>query len=121
VIFIVAPYHDNFAQIVGHTAIYVRSGDKGAGVSAFGKDWFQHGEKGFLKAYAEHGQPVTTYVIKTTPQQDAAMLSYITSTSDGVRYTGGTTNDSSVFGLGPRNNCTTAVDNVLQDDGRIRN
>jgi RHS repeat-associated protein len=114
VIFMVAPYHDNFKQVVGHAAIFVRNGNQSAGVSAFGKNWFQNGEKSFIKDYAGHGQPVTAYVLKTTPQQDAAMLSFIKSTSDGVRYGGGTTLDSSVFGLGPRNNCTTAVDNVLR-------
>jgi hypothetical protein len=46
-------------------------------------------------------------------------LTFIMSTSDGVRYTGGTTNDTSVFGLGPTNNCTTGVDNVLQAGGVV--
>jgi len=120
VVFIVAPYNDNFTQIVGHAAIYVRSGKDGAGVSAFGKNWFQNGIKGFIRDYAAHGQPVRSYVLKTTPQQDAAMLSFIKSTSNGVQNMGGTVMTSSYLGLGPRNNCTTGVDNVLAAGGVIR-
>jgi RHS repeat-associated protein len=122
VVFIVDAGADDVKEMVGHAAIYVTSNGQGAGVSAYGDDWFQRGEMGFIKHYNAEGRGVHTYVLDTTPEQDAAMLKFIKdhpSASSGKyneRYNGNIDESKSIV----RQNCTTACVNVLKAGGVVK-
>jgi RHS repeat-associated protein len=123
VIFIVDAGRDDAKEMVGHAAMYVTSQGKGIGVSAYGDDWFQHGEMGFIHHYTAEGRGVHTYVLDTTPEQDAAMYQFIkdhpsaTSGRHNDRYNGGIDESQSIV----RQNCTTACVNVLKVGGLVKN
>jgi RHS repeat-associated protein len=78
-VFIVAASNQNFPQSAfGHAAIYVKSGSKAEGIS-YGGDppSFEKGVKGFVESYTKQGREVKMYVLRTTPQQDQKMLSFM--------------------------------------------
>src|SRR5207244_1144811 len=116
VVFIVDAGDGDAKEMVGHAAIFVTSSGSGAGVSAYGDDWFQHGEMAFIKHYNDEGRTVHTYLLDTTPEQDAAMLKFITdhpSASGGkgnIRYNGNIDESKNIV----QQNCTTACVNVLK-------
>jgi hypothetical protein len=112
-VFIVGPGNNMF-EWFGHAALYVRSGSEVRGVSNGGDVAFEKGVRGFLSHYTGKGRTVSVFILKTTPEQDRAMVSFIKKNPDAA-----TNPDEFGAGLMVRENCAKAVANVLQAGGVI--
>jgi RHS repeat-associated protein len=115
-VFVVQPSRvpDNWKGVMGHLAVFVTSGDRRAGVS-YGGASFKGGVGGFIDAYAQEGRDVKMFVLRTTPQQDSAMVDFIAAEGG----SGGVNQDAPLADTMLAENCTTAVENVLEAGGVI--
>ena len=97
----------------GHAAMYVTRDGRSAGVSQGTEVNFDNGIPGFLSEYAKQGREVRMYVLGTSAEQDNAMLDFIASDAG----LGLDSEESGIFFR--RENCTTAVGNVLEAGGVV--
>ncbi|MCD4748227.1 MAG: RHS repeat-associated core domain-containing protein, partial [Thermoanaerobaculales bacterium] len=99
----------------GHSASYVTRDGRAAGISQGTSFGFENGIGGFLEKYASQGREVRMYVLGTSADQDNAMLDFIAANQNG-----GVDTDSIWRNLlFSRENCTTAVGNVLESGGVV--
>jgi RHS repeat-associated protein len=114
IVFIIDP-GSNASEWMGHGALWITSGRERRLVS-FGGDQLRHDDpRSLVEHYRANGRNVTAYHLKTTPEQDAAMLAYIKS-----HPSYGTDSSKPLASLMLTENCTTAVCNVLKAGGVIK-
>jgi RHS repeat-associated protein len=113
-VFVVGP-GDNLFERFGHAAIYVKSGNEGRGVSFGGSGGFERGVRGFIRHYTDQGRTVTVFILKTTPEEDRRMLSFMKSNAAAGNKSGGLGAD-----LMLTQNCANAVCNVLSAGGVLK-
>jgi RHS repeat-associated protein len=112
-----ASIFSNYKGSFGHAALLVTDGDRRQGISEGGDAHpVKNGELGFAKTYLAQDRDVFVFVIKTTAEQDRAMINYLDKTNPGEIRTSGQVD---TFPAGSNNNCTTAVVNVLKAGGVI--
>jgi|CXWL01.1.fsa_nt_gi hypothetical protein len=114
-VFIVGADPRRLKSSFGHSALFVKTPTRAAGISYGGDFTFDKGVKAFVKGYNSEGRKVSMYVLKTTEKQDARLLDFLTQHPDGNV-------DRNGFGadLMLRQNCTTAVCNTLQSGGVLK-
>jgi uncharacterized protein RhaS with RHS repeats len=115
-VFIVAPggMNDTFSW-QGHAAVFVQRDERSAGISFGGDAGFDKGVRGFIRHYTSQGREVRMYVLGTSARQDNAMIDLIKS-----HPAGGIDSDSKWReAMYCRENCTTAVGNVLEAGGVV--
>jgi hypothetical protein len=110
-----SPFERNPKGAFGHSALFVRSGQRTAGVSYGGAHDLSKGVKPLTDGYRAEGRTVTLYVLKTTPEQDQKMVDFLTR-----NHTGAVKPDSFLADAMVVQNCTTAVCNTLSAGGVLK-
>lgn len=98
------------SESMGHAALWITSGKERHLVSYGGDQLARKDPRGLVQHYRSEGRTVKAFHLKTTPQQDAAMLAYA---KQQERNGYGTDSTKPGAGLMVTENCTTAVCNVL--------
>lgn len=111
-VFIVGPSPTDQKGKFGHSAAFVASGGRSAGISYGGNRGFENGVRGFISGYTAEGRTVKMFVLNTTPEQDLKMIDFLAKNPTGGVNRGGFGADLMV-----RQNCTTAVCNTLRAGG----
>jgi hypothetical protein len=116
-VFVVAggDIRQDFWTAQGHAAVYVSRDGRADGVSTGTNVTFDNGIRGFLEEYAGQGREVRMYVLSTTQEQDKAMLNFMANNPNGGLDLESNWRDL----LFSRENCTTAVGNVLESGGVV--
>src|SRR5262249_51935071 len=113
-VLIVISKGDAADELAGHAALWVGDNKTGFGISVFGGHGFDSKTptpEALIDAYQKDGREGRTYLLSTTPQEDAKMISFMKADPNRA----GIDDTKSIA----TQNCSTAIANTLTSGGVI--